>query len=1120
MTLGIIFQNVPISAANAALSFNAADGNFAYGLGVGTYKTSISGFGPGDSLSFFSPKIASLSIVNTSGADGVVLITGVVDSQIVDVTLTGLSAALDSQVFGVNSFNKTFGAGSLITGDSATDGKNGSLVAPTVTAGTAGVIVVALSAGSVATTVKLFSGATEITSKFTSTVSGTTVTFTPRAALVEYNSQAVTASAADAAGIRSASSAALTYTFDNVAPPAPSSVVPNPTNGNVVVSIGTSGQPVASTVKLFSGGKDITGQYVADASVAGAVTFVPVAGQVVLSNQTLTASVADAAGNVSVASNASATYTFANAIEINANNASTAFKAAGANYQFTLAEGTYAASIDGFGLGDKLVFSGASVAPSVTFVNTSFDDGKVALPASYISKVVDLTLTGLNPASDAKILGAASFKAVFGDESLSIVSDTSPQPTTSVTIGAANSTTTFDAASANVAYTISEGTYASVIKGFGVGDSLSFFSPKIASLSIVNTSGADGVVLITGVVDSQIVDVTLTGLSAALDSQVFGVNSFNKTFGAGSLITGASATNGNNGSLVAPTVAAGTAGAIVVALSAGSVATTVKLFSGATEITSKFTSTVSGMTVTFTPKAASVEYNSQAVTASVADAAGIRSSSSTALTYTFDNVAPAIAITSSRSSLSIGQTATMTFAISESVADFAVGDVTVSGGTLSNFSGSGTNYTATFTATANSTQGVVSVASNKFSDAAGNFNIDGADANNTVRMAVSTVVGPNAKPTAASSTLTTPEDTALVFIANNLAFKDSDASDSLQAVSMTALPTKGALKLNGVSVSVNQTIPVADIVAGKLAFTPVADANGKAYARVGFKVSDGKDLSTSTYYLTINVTAVNDPPTVAKPIATPLSLIEGKAFSFSLPSGTFKDVDDKVLTYSATGLLAGMVIDSRTGKVSGTPSYSAADLESNTVTIKATDKAGLSASTPLTVKVTNTPTITGSTKGDNFVAGAGADSMSGGNGNDTLSGGAGNDTLVGGAGNDVLTGGDGADRFVFDTALSASNVDTIRDFVTGTDKIALSAKVFGKLTGSSVGIAITAGNLVVGAGSTAVAKDNDDYLLYDTSSDLLSYDADGSGSGSPVSFVKVELTGSVAPAFGDFLVVT
>ena len=485
-----------------------------------------------------------------------------------------------------------------------------------------------------------------------------------------------------------------------------------------------------------------------------------------------------------------------------------------------------------------------------------------------------------------------------------------------------------------------------------------------------------------------------------------------------------------------------------------------------------------------------------------------------------DTTPPTIAISSSQSSLSIGQTATLTFAISESVSDFVVGDITVSGGTLSNFLGSGTSYTATFTPAANSTaSGAISVASGTFSDAAGNFNLDGSDANNAVSMSVNTVVGPNAKPTAASSTLNTLEDTALVLTTANFAFKDTNSYDSMQSVSVTTLPAKGSLKLGDAPVTAGQSISVADLSAGKLAFTPAPDAYGRSYARVGFKVSDGKDLSTSAYYLTVNVTAVNDAPTVAKPLATPLSLIEGKAFSYSLPSGTFKDVDDTVLTYSATGLLAGMVIDSRTGKVSGTPSYSAADLESNTVTIKATDKGGLSASTSLTVKVTNIPTITGSTKADSIVAGAGADSISGGNSNDTLSGGAGNDTLVGGAGKDVLTGGDGSDRFVFDTSLGTSNVDTIKDFLKGTDKIVLSAKVFSKFTGSSAGGAITAGNLVVGAGATAKALVSNDYLVFDTTSDLLYYDADGSGSGAAVAFAKVELTGTASPAFGDFLVV-
>jgi Ca2+-binding RTX toxin-like protein len=164
----------------------------------------------------------------------------------------------------------------------------------------------------------------------------------------------------------------------------------------------------------------------------------------------------------------------------------------------------------------------------------------------------------------------------------------------------------------------------------------------------------------------------------------------------------------------------------------------------------------------------------------------------------------------------------------------------------------------------------------------------------------------------------------------------------------------------------------------------------------------------------------------------------------------------------------------------------------------------------------------GSTKGDSIVAGAGADSISGDAGNDTLSGGAGSDTLVGGAGNDVLTGGDGADRFGFDTILGVSNRDTIKDFLPGTDKIALSAKIFSKftgITGTSTEIAIMEESFVVGAGATAKAGDTNDYLIYDTKTGLLHYDADGNGRGASVAFAKVELTGIGAVAFGDFLVV-
>jgi uncharacterized protein YoaH (UPF0181 family) len=81
----------------------------------------------------------------------------------------------------------------------------------------------------------------------------------------------------------------------------------------------------------------------------------------------------------------------------------------------------------------------------------------------------------------------------------------------------------------------------------------------------------------------------------------------------------------------------------------------------------------------------------------------------------------------------------ITFTLSETSTDFGVDDVAVTGGTLSGFSGSGTSYTAIFSPTTDSaTNGVVSVASNRFTDAASNLNTDGSDANNNLSIIIDT----------------------------------------------------------------------------------------------------------------------------------------------------------------------------------------------------------------------------------------------------------------------------------------------------------------------------------------------------------------------------------------------
>jgi P2-related tail formation protein len=93
-----------------------------------------------------------------------------------------------------------------------------------------------------------------------------------------------------------------------------------------------------------------------------------------------------------------------------------------------------------------------------------------------------------------------------------------------------------------------------------------------------------------------------------------------------------------------------------------------------------------------------------------------------------DTTPPTISISSSDNSLSTGETATITFTLSEASANFTASDVSVSGGSLSTLTYvNATTYTATFTPFANSTaNGVISVATGAFSDAAGNTNTTGA----------------------------------------------------------------------------------------------------------------------------------------------------------------------------------------------------------------------------------------------------------------------------------------------------------------------------------------------------------------------------------------------------------
>ena len=116
-------------------------------------------------------------------------------------------------------------------------------------------------------------------------------------------------------------------------------------------------------------------------------------------------------------------------------------------------------------------------------------------------------------------------------------------------------------------------------------------------------------------------------------------------------------------------------------------------------------------------------------------------------------------------------------------------------------------------------------------------------------------------PTAADNTIATPEDMAYAFGAGDFNFSGVDMDDTLAGMTLVTLPANGTLTLDGTAVTADQTVTRVDINAGKLRYTPPANANGPGYASFTFKVRGSSLVSDDAYAMTIDVTAVNDAAT-------------------------------------------------------------------------------------------------------------------------------------------------------------------------------------------------------------------------------------------------------------------
>ncbi|MDV6348362.1 Ig-like domain-containing protein [Nitrosomonas sp. Is35] len=424
-------------------------------------------------------------------------------------------------------------------------------------------------------------------------------------------------------------------------------------------------------------------------------------------------------------------------------------------------------------------------------------------------------------------------------------------------------------------------------------------------------------------------------------------------------------------------------------------------------------------------------------------------------------------------------------------------------------------------------------------------------AEGTLTFAVDNV---NDAPVASADTLAAEEDTPVTFSKADLLSNDSDVDNNYLAGVIDTLYIDSVTSVTGGTVSLDGN--------GDVVFTPSVNFHGEA--SFSYVVADGKGGYSESQTVAVNVVSVNDDPTNVRlagktptygnavqnvrAVIADLSVAdadtgEGSQYNYSLSGadGLFKvDNSAKTLSVGNTALIAGATYNfTLVASLNGdtiSEEYTYRNGTASSSTSNGIDLVTLGDSTNnIYYALSGNDTVTGGSLEDLLFGQDGNDVLSGGAGNDDIQGGSGNDILTGGSGADVLTGGGkttvgngGYDQFRYmDKAvnwagLDGNGLDTILDFkgnstilkgasstglINGdvlTFKLSeLTGDVTGLVSGSSAGKWYTLGSdglasNVDGHATTAKAQ-----FVYNSSTHVLSYDADGSGAGSAVEITSL-----------------
>lgn len=205
------------------------------------------------------------------------------------------------------------------------------------------------------------------------------------------------------------------------------------------------------------------------------------------------------------------------------------------------------------------------------------------------------------------------------------------------------------------------------------------------------------------------------------------------------------------------------------------------------------------------------------------------------------------------------------------------------------------------------------------------FTVQASDGVNSSQQTVTlSITDVNEAPTAASKTLVLTEDIPYAFAAADFGFNangEISAGGTLQeldAVIFKSMPTSGRLALHDhqtiTPLLVNDVVLASDF--SKLIFTPAPNANGNNYANFTFQVRDnggtannGVDTS-GTYTITLNVTPVNDPPTLTT-IDTLKDFVEDEfkeiSYDTLVRASNASDVENNALSFVVTAINSGQL---------------------------------------------------------------------------------------------------------------------------------------------------------------------------------------------------------------------